>query len=178
LHEEIEYSDGRGETALRVASYWETTEVVEILLSAGAEVNRQNTVGNVPLGKPGRLRALIEANANCDGCNFVGETPLHMVPSWASREFINILGGKSDIGAIGASGVTIPDTQRRRDNITKSPMEKYEIMLIKELKIFHSRAGVQGPFGIKGCCCILVYYCIRLSGSADTTYATNNHQGV
>lgn len=90
----VNRSNNKGQTPLHLAIDSKDTEIIVMLLGAGANINEQDNNGNTPLfsacwiGTDETIKMLIDAGANVNIQNNKGHIPLH-VAVWNDR--INIL---------------------------------------------------------------------------------------
>lgn len=83
-----------GETPLHIASRNNSQKILQILLEAGASVDRQNKKGCSPLylaQTAGCAKLLIEHHANVNIKNFDGFTPLHLAVIQKNQPLVIIL---------------------------------------------------------------------------------------
>ncbi|XP_046582993.1 uncharacterized protein LOC124290327 [Haliotis rubra] len=92
-------SNVTGDTPLHIAAaIWGSTECVDLLLKAGADVNVQNNTGDTPLhvptgwGCPDCVDVLLKAGADVNVQNNTGDTPLNRAAAqdWESTEMIQV----------------------------------------------------------------------------------------
>ncbi|MFA6534698.1 MAG: ankyrin repeat domain-containing protein [Candidatus Babeliales bacterium] len=80
----VNRSNNKGQTPLHLAIDSKDTEIIVILLGAGANINEQDNNGNTPLfsacwiGTEETIKMLIDAGANVNMQNYKGHTPLHV----------------------------------------------------------------------------------------------------
>lgn len=99
--------NGRGETALHVASATSRTEIVRLLLDAGANVNAMTSENRTPLhlacvnGNVDVTKLLLNcATCNVDARDRDGDTPLHLVTKAGDAKLVNLLlrhGANTDV---------------------------------------------------------------------------------
>ena len=72
-------------------------EIVDLLISKGADLNVESKEGDTPLhkamfwGTPEIVEALVDNNANLGVSNSEGQTPLHLAAYWGREKFIDII---------------------------------------------------------------------------------------
>lgn len=92
----VDAEDRRGETALFFAVFQDTT-LLEVLLSAGADPNHRNTLGDTPLFLAGdadacdQARMLLSAGADPRACNDLNQTALHAASAGGSWGVVKAL---------------------------------------------------------------------------------------
>ncbi|XP_046551069.1 putative ankyrin repeat protein RF_0381 [Haliotis rubra] len=95
-------SNVTGDTPLhRAAAEWGSTECVDALLKARADVNVQNNTGDTPLhraataaaerGSTKCVEVLLKAGAHVNVQNNTGDTPLHRAARWESAKCVDVL---------------------------------------------------------------------------------------
>jgi len=92
-----ESTDRFGRTSLHLASLRGDTEIVELLLEAGANVNIKNKFGWTPLHLAAReghidiVQMLLEAGANIGAKNKFGRTPLDYAVKHRHTDIVRML---------------------------------------------------------------------------------------
>lgn len=90
-------TDRNGDTPLHLAALWNTSEVIDYLLSLGAAVNSRNELGITPLHYAVKsnnvkiVRLLADHGAVIDARDNYGNTPLHTAISWGSASASKLL---------------------------------------------------------------------------------------
>lgn len=78
-HVDVNSPQGDGATALHWAAYWDDPLMADLLISAGANVNRTNDLGVTPLAlssSGAMVKKLLQAGANPNIVSSTGESPL------------------------------------------------------------------------------------------------------
>lgn len=94
---QINIQDGMGMTPLYCASIEGHTDIVEYLLTHGANIELGNDLGERPLAKAAKfkhyktVKTLLEHGATVNCKDDFGRIPLHEAALWSGKEIINLL---------------------------------------------------------------------------------------
>lgn len=90
------YRNGYGDSPLHIVANWGDSEAIEILVSAGADINAKGETGFTPLhcaaeqNRPAAILKLLQLGAKILE-NDDGKTPLELAKSLENIEAINVL---------------------------------------------------------------------------------------
>jgi ankyrin repeat protein len=96
LREDVDVNSpqGDGATALHWAAYWDDPVMADLLISAGADVNRTNDLGVTPLAltsSGAMMKKLLQAGANPNIVSSTGESPLMAAARAGNAESVKAL---------------------------------------------------------------------------------------
>ena len=123
--EETSRIETRGQTALHYACQWlpdDDNDIVKLLISHGADVNKKDFKGNTPLHyvtTAKAARALIAAGANVDAKNMYHQTALHLARSLKIAQIL----------------ITAGSNVNKQDYIKKTPLYYARTKKIEKLLI-------------------------------------------
>lgn len=92
----VSYKNGYGDSPLHIVANWGDIEAIEILVSAGADINAKGETGFTPLhcaaeqNRPAAILKLLQLGARILE-NDDGETPLELAESLDNTAAINVL---------------------------------------------------------------------------------------
>ena len=95
----VSYRNGYGDTPLHIVSNWGDSEAIEVLVTAGADINAKGETGFTPLhcaveqNKPEAIATLLRLGAKITEQNSNGDTPLDLAKSLGHIDALDLLAG-------------------------------------------------------------------------------------
>ena len=108
-------SKKKGNTPLHLAAIKGRTDIIALLLDAGATIEPKNTDGNTPLlvamlnEHKDCVQLLLQAGADCAhwrAGDLSGSTPIHFAARWGDHAMLSLLAKNADVNASDSSGNT------------------------------------------------------------------------